>query len=133
MHTFITTYCKGEDYNVPGFVGQRAVIHQMQLVYEFGTAEEGYFDDTIHVSVLTKQIPGSSNHIDHDGAIVGGTGRFLGATGERHADVTFLPGASDASQGVYKFRVGACEAARAKDPQDTSDQPLSARPMLWFT
>lgn len=74
----------GEDPEAPP--GKRVVRALLSVGYEFGSAADGFFDDAIFVSIVTKRevADGSSDYTDLDTAIVGGAGRFLGATGKIH-------------------------------------------------
>jgi hypothetical protein len=92
---------------VPGFVGQRVVRSQIQVNYEFGGAAQGSYDDMIVVSVVSKRlISTTTEFVDYDGAVAGGTGRFTGATGRITASApVFESGTILVKQGVVKFQV----------------------------
>ena len=77
----------GADAGLGGAV--RSLVHAF---YEFGVAQGTYFDDAISVEVVTKRdvAAGGATYADHDTAISGGSGKFLGAFGKisvRDADI----------------------------------------------
>ena len=47
-------------------------------MYEFGSPEAGYYDDTISLVTAGDRLPTSTAFLDYDGAITGGTGEYLG-------------------------------------------------------
>jgi hypothetical protein len=58
------------------------VSYLINVYYEFGAAENGFYDDTLSVSFASERPrTGPGDYFDHDATITGGTGRFLGATG----------------------------------------------------
>ena len=75
-----TVVADGVDVDA-GQVVARALVN---LMFEFGTAAAGYFDDAIAVSTIIKPILGpnsSTRPFDYDGVVTGGTGRWMAATG----------------------------------------------------
>ena len=75
------------------------------VVYEFGKAEDGYWDDTIAVTLVSKRglTPGAE-FADYDAIVTGGTGRFLGATGKMDvSDSKFENGNLVVTQGIVRF------------------------------
>lgn len=65
-------------------VEDRVVTTMVNVAFEFGTEANGYYDDVIFIAAVDKHRPGASDLVfeDVDAVVVGGRGRFLGATGE---------------------------------------------------
>lgn len=101
------TRAQGDDYNVPGFVGQRVVRSQIQVNYEFGSGAAGYYDDMLVVSVISKRaLVSGVDFGDYDGAITGGTGKFAGATGTMTIRNALFPsGGIMVQSGIVEFKV----------------------------
>ena len=78
---------------------------QNQVIYEFGTAADGYFDDSIVVSILSKRTTVAANgFVDYDAIITGGSGKFLGATGRMTvSSAAFQDGSLIATSGDIVF------------------------------
>lgn len=75
----------------------RVVRAVVTLVFEFGSKEAGFFDDTLAVTTVIKPVVGGGTSssaaggvFDYDGVVTGGTGRFKAATGTmRLVDAVF--------------------------------------------
>ena len=75
-----------------------------QVVYEFGTAADGHFDDTLMVTVISKRATtGPGDFTDYDAAITGGTGKFLGATGRVAVQTAALQNNLVVTSGMVTF------------------------------
>jgi hypothetical protein len=78
---------------------ERVVRAVVNLVFEFGSKDAGFFDDTIAVTSVIKPIVGGGASsaaaagggvVDYDGLVTSGAGRFKGATGTmRLVDAVF--------------------------------------------
>lgn len=77
-----TRQVMGDRSDVPGHAGSRVLVNMANIHYEFGAPNQGFYDDTIAVILTSKRtLSQVSGFADVDGAVVGGTGRWLGATG----------------------------------------------------
>lgn len=98
----------GDDFKVPDVVGQRVVRSLLTIHYEFGTAADDYFDDTLVTVVSTKRLASGASlpFADYDSVVTGGTGKFLGASGYvTLKDAVFQGGTIIVKQGLLTFHV----------------------------
>lgn len=73
----------GDDADLSAANGNRVVRGLVNVAYEFGSTEAGFFDDAISQTLVTKRdvTARGAEFADHDSPITGGAGRFLGAMG----------------------------------------------------
>jgi hypothetical protein len=104
--SLLSRFIVAEDHPIPGQDVQDSTSNLVHFVVEFGSPESSYYDDSIHISKVWKGVANVTGMTDYDSAITGGTGRFLGATGDcMSGHIEYLPGTSIPVYVDLSFRV----------------------------